>query len=395
MDGDCDGDGIKAELDGNNEVDFGIRTAIPGTSRTTYLSIKSIVLRQYRERAIVTYNVTGDETADAYQTWDEMEVYDIGDGENGDNGFDSRGRYITLTSSYFEGIDEDAIYHKGKYFRADNNTVRDFSRATTGGDGLQLSGEADGYWVSNFDCVHQRNTKQCFIASVLSDTGANGIYEDFNTICLIGATVTNCNFVTGDGAKIRRGYSVGGAYGVAVEGTANAVNMTLSGLIVTDATLDNIGIFTNTGGGNVTVANTTTARAGRHNINASTADTATFRNNATIGATSCGINRAASGQTETHTASNGNGIAFCVNGSTTAAGAGAVTAAPKLLGGSSPTTAEGFRPNAGSPLIRAGTPTSAKYDYRGRRFNVPPSIGAYELPAVTAPDALYSPASYP
>jgi hypothetical protein len=68
---------------------------------------------------------------------------------------------------------------------------------------------------------------------------------------------------------------------------------------------------------------------------------------------------------------------------------------PRFLGGSSPTTAEGFRPNAGSPLIRAGTPTAAKYDYRGRRFNTPPSIGAYELPAVTAPDALYSPASYP
>jgi hypothetical protein len=68
---------------------------------------------------------------------------------------------------------------------------------------------------------------------------------------------------------------------------------------------------------------------------------------------------------------------------------------PQFLGGDTPTTAEGFRPNAGSPLIRAGTPTAAKYDYRGRRFNTPPSIGAYELPAVTAPDALYSPASYP
>jgi len=71
------------------------------------------------------------------------------------------------------------------------------------------------------------------------------------------------------------------------------------------------------------------------------------------------------------------------------------TTDPQFLGGTSPTTAEGFRPNAGSPLIRAGTPTAAKYDYRGRRFNTPPSIGAYELPAVTAPDALYSPASYP
>jgi len=60
-----------------------------------------------------------------------------------------------------------------------------------------------------------------------------------------------------------------------------------------------------------------------------------------------------------------------------------LTAGPQWVGGPTPTTAEGFRPNAGSPLIRAGTPTSAKYDFRGRRFNIPPSIGAYELPAVT------------
>jgi hypothetical protein len=54
--------------------------------------------------------------------------------------------------------------------------------------------------------------------------------------------------------------------------------------------------------------------------------------------------------------------------------------APQFLGGSSPTTAEGFRPDYGSPLVGAGTPVGVKYDFSGYRFNVPPSIGAFEVP---------------
>jgi hypothetical protein len=59
-------------------------------------------------------------------------------------------------------------------------------------------------------------------------------------------------------------------------------------------------------------------------------------------------------------------------------GAGTVTTDPQFLGGTSPTTVEGFCPSSASPLVAAGTPTAAKYDYRGRRFNTPPSIGACE-----------------
>jgi len=50
---------------------------------------------------------------------------------------------------------------------------------------------------------------------------------------------------------------------------------------------------------------------------------------------------------------------------------------PAFLGGSSPTTAEGFKLKPSSPLCGAGTPTDAKYDYEGYRFGIPPNIGAF------------------
>lgn len=53
---------------------------------------------------------------------------------------------------------------------------------------------------------------------------------------------------------------------------------------------------------------------------------------------------------------------------------------PLFLGGPNPTTAEGFRPGYGSQLVGAGTPVGVKYDFSGYRFNVPPSIGAFEVP---------------
>ena len=62
---------------------------------------------------------------------------------------------------------------------------------------------------------------------------------------------------------------------------------------------------------------------------------------------------------------------------TQSAGANDTTADPAFLGGQSPTTAEGFRPLPSSPLLGAGSPLGAKYDYEGYRFGNPPNIGAF------------------
>lgn len=50
---------------------------------------------------------------------------------------------------------------------------------------------------------------------------------------------------------------------------------------------------------------------------------------------------------------------------------------PAFVGGPNPTTPEGFKPFATSPLCGAGYPTAAKYDYDNKRLGNPPNIGAY------------------
>jgi len=376
VDGDCDGDGVKAELDGNNEVAIAIRTAIVGTSRTTYLAIKNIVMRQYTNKAVVNYNVTGDSTADAYQTWTGIEIYDHGDGGAGDNCFDSRGRYVTLNSSTINGCDEDAVYHQGKYFTSNGLTVSDFSRANSNGDGLQLAGEQDGYKVSNFDCVHSRDVKQCFIASAATDTASNGLLEDFRAECPIGATVTNCVFATGQGAVIRQGEIIGGNYGLAIEGSANSANMVIESIVQRAATIDGIGVFTTAGAGNA-IRNVVAHGNGRHGIFLATTAAGTVINSIATSNTSCGINRADAGQTESYNRANNNGDNFCSGSVATTAGTSSESEDSRFIGGPSPTTAEGFRPLPSSPLIGAGSPLGAKYDYEGYRFGNPPNIGAF------------------
>lgn len=381
VDGDCDGDGVKAQFDGNNEVGIAIRTAIVGTSRTTYLHIKNIVMRQYTNKAVVTYNVIGDNTASAYQTWTRIEIYDHGDGGAGDNCFDSRGADIELSDSTISGCDEDGVYHQGARFRSERLTVSDVSRANSTGDGLQLATYADNYYVSELDCTHNRDAKQCFIVSVLTDTGANGVLKDSTLRCLSGALDQNCAFVTGAGAKILRNFTSGGEWGIAVENSATSTGMQIAGNIVLGATVDGIAVFGTTPTG-IEIIHNVVAYNGDRGIEIVPTNAMTIRNNVAFRNTDDGINRADAGQVEEYNSSFGNGgDAFALVGNSQAAGTGSIMSNPKFVGGSSPTTAQGFRLSAASPLRSAGKELNlgAIQDNGNRAFSHPPSIGAWEV----------------
>lgn len=62
---------------------------------------------------------------------------------------------------------------------------------------------------------------------------------------------------------------------------------------------------------------------------------------------------------------------------TSSKGANDTQGDPVFIGGPNPTTAEGFKPGADSPLCGAGTPVSGTHDYNGRRFVNLPAIGAF------------------
>ncbi len=107
-----------------------------------------------------------------------------------------------------------------------------------------------------------------------------------------------------------------------------------------------------------------------------TAAASTFRNNICVG-TGSGIK--VEGLSNAPTESN-NLITQSDNDVTL--DASDLTAAPLFIGGSSPTTPEGFRLKPDSPAIRAGTcyltTGCVHYDYEGKRARVPPDIGAFQ-----------------
>ena len=141
-----------------------------------------------------------------------------------------------------------------------------------------------------------------------------------------------------------------GTYGLSlptIEGTGKAQNLTLSGNTTSQ-------IFT---------------------TRIYTGQTVTLTNNALYGGAAAVTGASIGGTVTDDYARHGNQSGTAYSGVT--AGANSAAAAPRFLGGTSPTTAEGFRPLSSSPLLGAGSPLGAKYDYEGYRFGNPPNIGAF------------------
>lgn len=380
VDGDCDGDGIYATLDGDDAVGIGVRTAIVGTSQTTWTHVTRLNLTRFINKSIVTYNATSDYSLDAHQIWDYLNITDNGDGGSGDNCFDSRGRYIELSHSNISGCDEDGVYHQGKYFLSDYLVVGDVSRANTNGDGLQLAQEADGYVVRHMECDHTAvDSKQCFIVSVLSDTGAFGLFADSVLYCKPGAAVQNCAFVTGVNAVMRGVFTSGGNYGIAIEDSADSNGTRVEGSISVGATDTGINVAgTNPTG--ITLSNVDAVGAGSRGISVTTTNPVTIQNSIAANNAGCGINRGHASQVEQYNDSHGNGTAFCVAGVSASAGTGSMTSDPSFSGGASPTSAEGFCLTPDSPLLAAGTYLGAwATGYDGEDLGKPPVIGARGL----------------
>jgi hypothetical protein len=108
-----------------------------------------------------------------------------------------------------------------------------------------------------------------------------------------------------------------------------------------------------------------------------TTGTATLLNNViagngTAGQVGTGL-VAGAGFTEDYTRFSG-----LATNSTKTLGANSAEAAPQFLGGTSPTTAEGFKPDCiASPLKNAGTNVGRIQDFTGRYFDDQPDIGAF------------------
>lgn len=301
---------------------------------------------------------------------------------------------IEIKNSHFENCWDDAIQITGAGALVHDNTFARVSQGTTDGDCVQLTGNATGPSTGSKayrnTCDHSdKDTKQCFIMGAAADSPVREVTDN---VCYmpVGATTSNGILITGGTGTVSRNLVRGGNTcvqansGDALNATANiCLSQTEKGIYagssVTAATVvHNTVVDVGQGAG----ATATACYASDVNTTAHV-----IRNNVCSGSEGAGIDRQGTTAVESHNlvydavtpASINCTTATCAAQATTLH-ASDLTSAPRFVGDPNPATASGFRPTYASPLVGAGTPVGVKYDFSGYRFNVPPSIGAFEVP---------------
>lgn len=369
LDGDCDGDGVRAKLDGADEVAVGIKMDTTA-EMPKYINVRDLEITGMTSAGISAFRTAAtDELVDQFHLYEGLWIHDS------NIGFTSRGGRITLNDSIIEDVQDDAVFHRGADFSSDGLIARRFSLGTDTGDGIQIAGgPGDGFRVTNYTCVDTRDKKQCFIIAGVTDGGDDGLLEDFDFTGVDGGTVSNGVYVTGTGSTVRRGIVRGFNRGVDIESSADADGVSVSSVISVGATEYGFHIPVGAGSGNAFTH--VVASGAEDGIKIESTAAQSVQNSIAIGASGCGIDLAVGSATEDHNDSYDNGTNFCAGGSSTDAGTGSFSLDPLFIGGPNPTTADGFRLKPNSPLIGTGD-IGAKYDYDNKRCGNPSNIGVF------------------
>jgi hypothetical protein len=375
LDGDCDADGVRAVINAGATIQRAMQIA-----DNNNLTIKNFELKNATARGLLLYNVATDATDRGAILVDNVYVHDVTGGSS-PNGIDSRGLGVTVQNSTVTDIGEDGIYHKGPNFTAYNNYIERISTAGALGDCIQHDGAYLNFtWRNNY-CDHTNvASKQCFIASNPTDAGYGLVVG--NT-CLRpqaeGVTTTYGYYVeTASGTStIERNYYRGGRTAFQVLGAgAFVLRANIAAVLDRDSATDARGLSIGASAGAVSAFNNT-FWGGYEGILSDSAVAGSFRNNViTYTGDDC-IDK------ESGDAESNNGLSFCggdalSNDNTAGTATAAVTTNPRFLGGDTPTTAEGFKPDCiASPLKNAGTNVGQVQDFTGRFFDDQPDIGAF------------------
>lgn len=377
FDGDCSANGnlSQAILNGEGTVDHGIRTLA-----NTYLKFRNLWVRNFDSRGIILYNNSAtDVTIAKFITIEAtVAVSDIRKAAATTIGIDGRGQDITLTGVRVSNIGEDAIWNNGKRFTVTDAVVSRVSQDGVLGDCFQMAGEVDGTVLDGLTCDHSDvDAKQCVVINAVTDTPT---YSVRDVDCSLPVGATTAIGVILDGTALGERIRVrGGNFGVIAYDVAGA-NVTLRSNVISDTTAACISSGSNAT--TVTAYNNTLHNCGVSGITFGAAtNTRTLTNNTITGVSTRGINKGTSGTTETYNNIFGPTTPVLSNGTQTSAHSSDLAVPPDFVGGSSPSSASGFRLSSSSALRRAGSDLGIGniQDYGNRAFSHPPSIGAYEV----------------
>ena len=393
LDGDCssDGDLSDAIINAAGTANYGIycNTAAECLGQTwKHFVINDMVSAGLYIRADLNENAVSNFTAT------DIKINDSVSATLGTYAIEGRGSGATFTYITTNRSTNDSLHWEGDNLTVTDSTFNYPAYNETSfnpevGDCVNCDDQCDNFNFSRNVCNHTNaSKKQCFIAdgdgSVIGDGGGtddNGLMADnycYFPLVTGYSSITKPLYSDVPNTRFLRNFVSGGAFGIYALGASSIVD----GNILVGQTNRGIDVVDTTTTGNKIVTNNTVMGADSQCFHIGGAgNTAEVYNNSAVDCDTGYVKNA----TPTITQSN-NAVYNSTTNESGGFGTIEVTGNPLFVGGTSPTTAAGFKLTAGSPLRRAGTCIPGNIqcirpDYRGYRARIPPDIGAYQYDA--------------
>jgi len=359
------GTGAKPIIDGNDS------SHCINLGSTTGWTVENLDVRDCNSRGIYAPNGFT-ETATSNGTVDGNSVSEMLTASNNGVGIVVYGTGVTITNNSVTDTDSDGIYHQGINSTISGNTVtRSGMSGAQDGDSIHVGSGSDNVTIEDNYLDHTTSLEKQGIAA----NGTNHKIRDNIVLFMVNPGTSQENngiYSDASGTIIERNWISGARRGVRIN--ANSIKVR-SNIIVSaqDAGID----WDSSATTGIEIVNNTLFGGAGHGIDnvQTTGSSITVSNNSISGFTGTGLKLTnKTGITESNNNAYNNGTNFSVSGGEAASD---TQSDPLYAGGPNPTTAEGFKPFATSPLCGAGYPTPAKYDYANKRLGNPPNIGAY------------------
>lgn len=374
VDGDCSaaGGSTLATFTGDDLRDYGLychdNTTCPNQTW------RNISVSHFELRGFYVRNGATATNALAF-TGDNLSCADILGGANA-HCFTSYGTGASWSNLNGVRTSDDTQYFEGDDFSLQTAEFiyPAYLSATNLGDCLQGQTQTDNARISGLRCDHRNAaTKQCIIITAGAGDD-NALIED--SVCLFPTTGNSTNLTKGiysdiPNTRFLRNYVQGAYYGIYVLGAGASV----VGNILVGQELRGVDAVSTVASGTHLIAHNSVSGATTGIVlNGGASVTNDVYNNLVMNATT-GYNKSGSS-----TLNQDYNAAY--SNTTNSSGAGTIdfTSDPMLIGGASPTTAEGFCLTPDSPLLAAGTYLGAwATGYAGQDLGKPPAIGARGL----------------
>lgn len=208
VDGDCDGDGVKAIIDGE-----GTGIGLFHFDNEDYITIQNVVCRDSAGTCL-TFSDAGGSDQERNVTITNSEFYNCGTICIG-----AFGALLTVTNNACNGAGTDCVFISGgRGLTFSGNRLVNPSTAGTEGDGLQIANagvdDIGTITITDNYCDHTQNSyKHCFLVPLGDATGGTLVMSRNIALCAAGVDADSCHPFVVDCKNIDHNVTVSRNYG--------------------------------------------------------------------------------------------------------------------------------------------------------------------------------------